>query len=87
MCSVIQSSSTTGVADAEGVGESPSQSKQPRYQLAKEQRGTIKADTVNKKMWDDLLATIRAVSPWLCWLLHRVSVCVCVCVCVCVGVL
>ena len=48
--------------DVEGKGGSPAPSKQPRYQLGKEQRGTIKVDTSNKKMWDHLLTTIRTVS-------------------------
>ena len=48
--------------DVEGKGRSPAPSKQPRYQLGKEQRGAIKADTSNKKMWDHLLTTIRTVS-------------------------
>jgi E3 ubiquitin-protein ligase UHRF1 len=43
----------------EGKGESPGQSKQPRYQLGRGQRGAIKADSSNKKMWGDLLGTIR----------------------------
>ena len=46
----------------EGKGESPGQSKQPRYQLGRGQRGAIKADSSNKKMWGDLLGTIRTVS-------------------------
>jgi E3 ubiquitin-protein ligase UHRF1 len=47
-------------SEVEGGGESPGPAKQPRYQLGREQRGAIKADGSNKKMWDDLLATLRA---------------------------
>ena len=48
--------------DGDSKLESPAASKQPRYQLGREQRGAIKADASNKKMWDDLLSTTKAVS-------------------------
>lgn len=38
---------------------SPQQRKQPRYELTKEQKQMIKADSLNKKVWDGLLATIK----------------------------
>ena len=63
-------------ADLEGGAESQGQSKQPRYQLVKEQRGSIKADVSNKKTWDDLLATLRTVSDSLLSLSLSRLVCV-----------
>ena len=42
------------------VSASPQRCKQPRYELTKEQKQMIKADSVNKKVWDDVLTTVKA---------------------------
>ena len=42
------------------VSASPQLCKQPRYELTKEQKQLIKADSVNKKVWDDVLTTVKA---------------------------
>ena len=41
-------------------GTPSKKSKQPRYQLTRDQKALIKADTANKKVWDDVLGTIRS---------------------------
>ena len=35
--------------------KSPQKSKQPRYELTRQQRAMIKKDTVNQKLWDEVL--------------------------------
>ena len=42
------------------VTASPVPCKQPRYELTREQKQMIKADSVNKKVWDEVLATLKA---------------------------
>ena len=37
----------------------PKKSKQPRYELTKDQKSLIKADTVNSKLWEELLASAK----------------------------
>ena len=35
--------------------KSPQKSKQPRYELTRQQRAMIKKDTINQKLWDEVL--------------------------------
>ena len=37
----------------------PKKSKQSRYELSKDQKSLIKADTVNSKLWEELLASVK----------------------------
>lgn len=48
------------------VTASPVRCKQPRYELTREQKQKIKADSVNKKVWDEILATLKAKGSVSC---------------------
>ncbi|XP_064386281.1 E3 ubiquitin-protein ligase UHRF1-like [Halichondria panicea] len=45
--------------DSKAPGSPAKKSKQPRYELSKGQRSLIKADTVNSKVWEELLASSK----------------------------
>ena len=52
--------SSDAPTDSGGSAESPRRkSKQPRYELTKDQKSLIKADSVNNKLWDELLASAK----------------------------